>query len=71
MDRNIRVRYSGKCPYLNKIRAIEIDFAEFYIAEDTTPYYKKLGYFCSDVDECTCCDEYGACPLFNHAPDPR
>lgn len=71
MNKNIRIRYSGKCPYLNEIKTIEIDFVKFYISEEPAPCYKKLGFVCSNIDECTCCDEYGACPLFNQAPDPR
>ena len=68
---NIRSRYSGECPHAGTVKSIDVTFSVLYIAENPAPKYKKMSFSCDDVEECTCLDEYGACPLFIQAPDPH
>lgn len=68
---NICARYFGKCPRTGTVKSIDVTFAVLYIAEDPAPKYKKMGFSCDDIEDCTCLDEYGSCPLFIQAPDPR
>lgn len=69
--RNLKMRYSGYCPYIDKSRAIDITFSELQISGVVTPAYKKLSFACNDIESCTHRDEYGRCPLFIQAPDPH
>ncbi len=67
---NIRIQYRGECPYTGMTKSIEVVFATLYIAEVSALQYKKMGFFCDDIDSCTCLDEHGACPLFIQASAP-
>lgn len=71
MSKKVFSYYVAHCPYLDDEKSIMVEFAEVPLLGRSSPDYKKFSYHCDLSDECTCLDNYGACELYYHAPEPN
>ncbi|MCD3206788.1 hypothetical protein G8V06_09420 [Clostridium botulinum D/C] len=72
MTKTITYNFKHKCPHLNRIHSISIDYGEINMLGSLETHYKKMNYFCNEAPECSFKDSYGRCPVYLAAPSrPR
>jgi len=61
--------FRSKCPKLETLHSITIEYAEVNVCGDSKTYYTKLSYSCNEGYDCTFKDKYGSCPIYKIAPN--
>jgi hypothetical protein len=70
MQITLTCTFNLKCPYLNRLQQISIDYMEVPMCGTTQQCYKKGDYSCDEMDNCPfpSKDKYGRCPVYLNAP---